>query len=85
MEMDEKVIIGAKFRAGGAKIHNINEAITNYMAFIDMANGEAWWVKEEKREAIKPQSEKKALEWEAYLRAFVLTGEFPAVKPKVII
>lgn len=84
MQLDQKLIIDVEAKAGGS-VHAVNEATCNYKACVSAANGEAWWNSGDKdtpnaRAAFASLAEK----WEAHLRVFLATGDFPKPKPQVL-
>lgn len=85
MEPNETLIKQADIKKTGANVHAFNEAICNYRASIDVANGTAWWIKNS-NDNIKRLGREKALMWEKYLQHFIITGNFDnSLKPRCYI
>jgi hypothetical protein len=87
MEANELLIQQADMKKDGTNVHSFNEAICNYRASIDVANGTAWWIQGKPDiEDHKEMGKIKAELWECYLMKFVSTGVFDKnVKPRCYI
>ena len=87
MKIDEFLVQQSEIKKNGANVHSFNEAVANYRASVDVANGTAWWIQgKPDLEKHKEMGKIRAECWEHYLRKFVLTNIFDKnIKPRCYI